>query len=146
MLSQQKGMDKVELYKKNLMLSSILSLLIFNTLQAGDVEILSAELHNTGGTHWSVSVTLEHEDTGWDHYADNWQVVDVDGKILGDRVLYHPHVNEQPFTRSLGNVEVPIKTKTVYIRAHDKIHGWTAEALKVNLDKIKGNKIRVEKP
>ena len=136
----------MEFYKKGLMVSSILSLVIFNTVLAGDVEILATEFHNTGGTHWSVNVTLKHEDTGWDHYADNWRVMDNDGKILGERVLYHPHVNEQPFTRSLGNVNVPTKTKIVYITAHDKIHGWTPETLKVNLNKVKDNHLKIENP
>ena len=25
---------------------------------------------------WSFSVTLSHEDTGWDDYADGWRVVE----------------------------------------------------------------------
>ena len=48
-----------------------------------------------------ISVTLAHPDTGWDHYADGWQVIGTDGVELGLRVLHHPHVTEQPFTRSL---------------------------------------------
>ena len=81
---------------------------------------------------------------GWEHYADNWQVLDSDEKILGDRILYHPHVNEQPFTRSLGNIDIPINTKIVYISAHDKAHGWTPKRLAVDLNKIQGNRVKVE--
>ena len=47
-----------------------------------------------------VHVTLTHPDTGWDHYADLWQVYAPDGTLLAERVLAHPHVNEQPFTRA----------------------------------------------
>ena len=43
-----------------------------------------------------------HPDTGWDDYADGWRVLDMDGNELGMRVLHHPHVDEQPFTRSLS--------------------------------------------
>ncbi len=136
----------MKFYGKVLMLSSLLYLVFFNTVLAGQVEIIAAEFHNTGGTHWSINVTLKHEDTGWEHYADNWRIVDENGKILGDRVLYHPHVNEQPFTRSLGNVEVPIKNKIVFITAHDKVHGWTTEHLKVDLSNIQGSRVRVESP
>ena len=49
----------------------------------------------------TIHVTLAHPDTGWDHYADGWEVVTGDGTSLGLRVLAHPHVDEQPFTRSL---------------------------------------------
>jgi len=45
-------------------------------------------------------VTLSHADTGWEDYADGWRVELEDGTVLGTRVLGHPHVNEQPFTRS----------------------------------------------
>ncbi len=47
-----------------------------------------------------LNVTLSHPDTGWDHYADIWRVYGPDGAQLAERVLAHPHVNEQPFTRS----------------------------------------------
>ena len=53
------------------------------------------------------SVTLEHADEGWSHYADQWEVLSLDGNLLGKRVLHHPHENEQPFTRSLSGVAIP---------------------------------------
>ena len=139
-------MAKVEFYKRCIIVSSLLTSISFNCVQAGDVEILAAEFHKMGGAHWSVNVTLKHDDTGWEHYADNWRVKDGDGKIFGDRILYHPHVNEQPFTRSLGNVDIPVGTETVYISAHDKVHGWTPQRLQVDLNKVKGNRVRVENP
>ncbi|MCU7920029.1 MAG: hypothetical protein KZQ95_16980 [Candidatus Thiodiazotropha sp. (ex Epidulcina cf. delphinae)] len=111
----------------------ILSLLVIGNAYCGDVEILSAEFHKSNDGHWSVSVTLKHADTGWDHYADNWRVVDADGNVLGNRVLHHPHVDEQPFTRSLSGVTIEEEISAVYIEAHDKQHGWTANRLKVQL-------------
>lgn len=76
------------------------------------------------GTTWQFSVTLSHPDTGWDHYADGWRVLDMDGNELGLRVLAHPHVNEQPFTRSLGGVVVPEGTSQVQIQARCLVDGW----------------------
>ncbi|MEZ4559951.1 MAG: hypothetical protein R2854_26500 [Caldilineaceae bacterium] len=40
------------------------------------------------------------------------------------RVLLHPHVNEQPFTRSLGNVVIPADVDTVVVRAHTLVAGY----------------------
>ena len=102
---------------------------------AGEVTIVAADFEPIGGDRWSVRVTLKHDDTGWDHYADEWRIVDAGRSVLGDRVLYHPHVGEQPFTRGLGSVEIPDGTSRVWVEAHDKVHGWTAERLQVDLGK-----------
>ena len=78
-------------------------------------------------------VTIEHADTGWDHYADGWEVISPAGKVLGKRVLLHPHVDEQPFTRSLSGVQVPAGIKSVSIRAHDSVHGYNEKMYTVEL-------------
>ena len=90
-------------------------------------------------------MTLRHEDTGWEHYADAWQVVDENGKLLGKRVLYHPHVNEQPFTRSLSGIEIPATTKIVYVEAHDKVHGWSKQRVRIDLDTASGERYEVKR-
>ncbi|MEL6583217.1 MAG: hypothetical protein AAFQ36_05245 [Pseudomonadota bacterium] len=77
-------------------------------------------------------VTVSHPDTGWSHYADVWEVLDAAGNRLGYRELFHPHVNEQPFTRSLSGVRLPDGTSEVFVRAHDSVHGW-GEAVAVPL-------------
>jgi hypothetical protein len=74
---------------------------------------------------WRFDVTLSHPDTGWDHYADGWQVVAPDGTVLGLRVLTHPHVTEQPFTRGLSGVSLPDHLTRVYIEAKCSRDGWT---------------------
>ncbi|MCV0428674.1 MAG: hypothetical protein K5905_24725 [Roseibium sp.] len=89
---------------------------------ANDVEIVDATARKSGDT-WTFSVTLQHEDTGWDHYADLWQVYTPEGTLLGERVLLHPHVDEQPFTRSLSGVVIPNDVSEVIIRARDTVHG-----------------------
>jgi hypothetical protein len=134
----------MKLNKANALAASLLTLTVLNTAYADDVKILAAQIHSNGGNRWSLNVTLKHGDTGWDHYADNWRVVDSEGNILGNRVLYHPHVEEQPFTRSLGAVTVPEGITTVYIEAHDKVHGWTPNRLKVDLTKVTGGGLKVD--
>jgi len=71
-------------------------------------------------------VTLSHGDTGWEDYADGWRVELADGTILGTRILVHPHVNEQPFTRS-DTIAVPAGVTQVFIRASDLVGGWAAD-------------------
>jgi hypothetical protein len=114
------------------------------TAYAGEVEIVHTHFRGAGG-EWSVDVTLRHGDTGWDHYADAWRVVGGDGTIFGTRTLYHPHENEQPFTRSLGGVAIPADMSTVYVEAHDKVHGWSPQRVQVDLRKSKGERFEVSR-
>ncbi len=85
------------------------------------------------GGAWTFSVTLRHGDTGWDHYADGWEVLTPNGKRLGYRELVHPHVNEQPFTRSLSGVLIPAGTAYVLVRAHCSVDGWNTTTTRVDL-------------
>lgn len=71
---------------------------------------------------YTISATIAHADTGWKHYADKFEILAPDGRVLGTRVLYHPPVNEPPFTRSLGNVRVPAGVTSVIVRASDNGH------------------------
>lgn len=86
------------------------------------------------GGAWTISVTLSHPDTGWDHYADGWEVLSEDGTSLGIRELTHPHVNEQPFTRSLPGVNVPDGTTRIGVRARDLVHGWGDDITWIDLN------------
>ena len=100
---------------------------------AHEPEILDA-VATKSGMSWRIDVTLEHPDTGWDHYADGWEVLDKDGNRIGYRLLHHPHVNEQPFTRSLTNLDLPDGTRTIYIRAHCSVDGWGEETYRIDLE------------
>lgn len=78
-------------------------------------------------------VTLSHPDTGWDHYADGWRVELADGTVLGTRVLGHPHVNEQPFTRS-DSIAVPDGVTEVFVRASCNVDGWADDTVAFTLN------------
>ena len=81
-----------------------------------------------------VSVTLSNPDTGWDHYADGWEVLDAAGNSLGIRTLFHPHVTEQPFTRALSGVTIPEGAEFIYIRARCNVDGWSDTLFEVPLN------------
>jgi hypothetical protein len=85
------------------------------------------------GESWRFDVTILHPDTGWDHYADGWEVLDAAGNRLGFRELLHPHETEQPFTRSLTGVVLPEGTHEVQIRARCSVDGWNATTTTVVL-------------
>ena len=102
--------------------------------EADDAVIEAVDARSTG-LAWTFSVTLRHGDTGWDDYADGWRVVTEQGEELGTRTLFHPHVNEQPFTRSLSGVEIPQETSRVYIVARTNADGWGEERYAVELSR-----------
>lgn len=120
--------------------SGWLSLLLLfpSTLLAGTVEIVFTELRQVGD-EWQPTVTLRHADTGWEHYADAWRVVTRDGTVLSHRTLYHPHVEEQPFTRSGPGFVLPEgAANQVIVEAHDTVHGWSAERLEIDMTQPTG--------
>jgi len=120
---------------RNALLLSILigpTLVWAPTTRADKADVLAAKIECTGGS-CTISATVQHADTGWDHYADAWRVLTPDGKEIGKRVLYHPHEDEQPFTRSLGAVKIPAGIDHVLIEAHDKVHGWGGKKFKLQL-------------
>lgn len=99
---------------------------------ADDPTVEHVQAQQVGDT-WRFSTTLSHPDSGWDHYADGWEVQDEAGNRLGYRLLAHPHEHEQPFTRSLDNVSLPAGTKSVFIRAHCLKDGWAKRRFEVKL-------------
>lgn len=112
----------------------LLTMLLWSsTAQADNPDIVAVSMER-GEMGWRVSVTLRHEDTGWDHYADAWEIRDPDGKLLGRRTLMHPHENEQPFTRSLRDVMLPDGVPYITIRARCSRDGWVGEEMKVLID------------
>lgn len=119
-----------------------MGLLLTNAVFASDVEIVKVVLTKQTGT-WRADVTLNHADTGWKHYADAWRLVDEKGNEIGKRTLYHPHVNEQPFTRSLSRFQIPGHTKVIYVEAHDFNRGWSANKVKINMQKPSGSKYKI---
>lgn len=110
----------------------LLSLLVAQTAHAGEPMIRDVSVEKTGMV-WSVHVTLEHPDTGWDHYADGWEVLDAAGNRLGYRELMHPHVNEQPFTRSLNGLVLPDGTRELFIKSSCSVEGWAGAPVRVEL-------------
>ncbi len=108
---------------------------------ANEVEVVDVQANQASDKTWRFSVTLKHADEGWDHYANQWQIIAPNNKILGTRTLYHPHVNEQPFTRSLNGVKIPADIRTVRIIARDTVHGLSTKAVQLELSSKEVKKI-----
>ena len=99
---------------------------------ADEARVVGVEVERVGDGRYRFSVTLAHPDTGWDHYANAWHVESPNGERFGTRTLAHPHVDEQPFTRS-ATIDVPAGTTHVTVRAEDSVHGLSTAVHKVEL-------------
>lgn len=131
------------LFNKSLNKSLMFASLLFTTSAfANDVEIVQVVLTSQSGT-WRADVTLKHDDEGWKHYADAWRLVDEKGNEIGKRTLYHPHVNEQPFTRSLSGFQIPKDKKFIFVEAHDLKHGWSPNRVKIDMGQTSGTKYKI---
>lgn len=114
----------------------VLCALFFGTpALAGEADVVEVRVTKEAAGTYRFDVTVKHADTGWDHYADGWEIATEGGVQLGYRTLYHPHVNEQPFTRSLGGVTVPKGVTSVMVRAHDSVHQWGGRSMTVEIPK-----------
>ncbi len=126
---------------------------------AGNADVVHVRAMQTGGgepgegqTTWTFYVTVEHPDTGWEDYADGWDVVTPDGQVLKPnpeetftRTLLHPHVDEQPFTRGQSGIVVPEGVTELRVRAHDIVDGYGGQAVVVDLTASSGPNYEVER-
>jgi hypothetical protein len=91
-------------------------------------DVLAVETSGVPGAY-RFNVTIMSPDTGCAQYADWWEVVSEDGRLLYRRVLAHSHASEQPFARSGG--PVPLQPDTaVWVRAHMQPGGYGGQAMK----------------
>jgi hypothetical protein len=98
---------------------------------AGEADVIAARAICDAGRVCRFEVTVRHADSGWEHYADRFEVLAPDGSVLATRMLRHPHVEEQPFTRELVGARVPAGIDRVRIRAHDSQHGFGGAELEI---------------
>ena len=112
---------------------SLFLFLFYEPVYSDAVNVLDVDIRNERNARYSFNVTVQHEDTGWDHYADRWEILTPDVRIIAVRVLQHPHVKEQQFTRSLDFIIVPEETGSVIIRAHCSRDGYGGKQITVTL-------------
>lgn len=91
--------------------------------------VLATTFEKTGENTYTVSATVRHNDTGWDNYADAFEVKG-DNVENGLRVLAHPHETEQPFTRSQSGV---VTTGLVWLEAKDNVEGLGGSKIYLDL-------------
>lgn len=117
-----------------------------------NADVLYVVARQESENSWQFTVTVEHPDTGWENYADGWDVVLPDGTVSKPdpespftRLLLHPHENEQPFTRSQGGVIIKPSVTEITVRAHDLVDGFGGRTVLVDLLRDKGPDYEVQR-
>ena len=90
-------------------------------------DVLSVQVTGTAGAY-QFAVEVASPDTGCDQYADWWEVFDENENLLYRRILLHSHVDEQPFPRSGGPVDI-MEDEVIYIRAHMNTTGYGGQVM-----------------
>jgi hypothetical protein len=89
----------------------------------GCANVIFAQVVKTGSSY-RVTATVSSPDTGWEKYADRLVVRTPSGFVLQSRELEHPHLTEQPFTRTLTGVRIPEGEEVVEVAASDSVEGF----------------------
>ncbi|MFQ5436383.1 MAG: hypothetical protein ACE5FD_16080 [Anaerolineae bacterium] len=117
----------------------------------GNADVLHVRAVQTAADTWTFTVTVAHPDTGWEDYADGWDVALPDGTAVlpnpanpFTRLLLHPHETEQPFTRSQSGIHIPAGVTAVTVRAHDLVDGFGGQEVAVDLTAVSGPNFEVE--
>jgi hypothetical protein len=112
-----------------------LSIALFLTAQAASADnaVINSVRAGKDGGLWTFNVSISHGDTGWAHFSDAWRILDKDGNQIAIRALIHPHVDEQPLTRSLSGIELPKGTTEVGVQVRDTIAGWSPDITRVEI-------------
>ncbi|MEZ5833869.1 MAG: hypothetical protein R3D05_22085 [Dongiaceae bacterium] len=118
---------------KHLAIFTLAMAILCSPAFAGEADVVDVKVRKSGGGTYDFDVTIRSNDTGWEHYADAFEVLAPDGTLLGQRILLHPHTDEQPFTRDLYGVAIPAGIETVTVRARHKPKGYDGAIMTIDL-------------
>lgn len=96
-------------------------------------DVIAAEARRSDDNTLVFDVTVSSAYDTPERYADAWRVIGPDGTVYAQRELLHDHAGEQPFTRSLDGVEIPVGVTTVTIEGRDLVNGWGGGTVDVEL-------------
>jgi hypothetical protein len=96
-------------------------------------DVVSVKVLAHGQDTFDFDVTVSSPYDTSQRYADGIRVLGRNNEVLGERKLFHDHADEQPFTRDLNGVKVPLSLRTVVVQARDQKYGYGGKSVQVVL-------------
>ena len=106
---------------------TLMMILFSGPAAAGGADVINAVVEYDVKGRYTVTATVLHKDEGREHYVTRFEVLTPEGKVIGARYLGHPHVHEQPLSRSAVSVKIPKDVQEVRVRAYDNVHGFSGK-------------------
>jgi hypothetical protein len=119
-------------------LGAVLAGVLSSALAAGSNEqkypdVIAVEVRSSGVDTFDFDATVSSPYDTPQRYADAFRITGKDGSVFGERILFHDHANEQPFTRDLYRVKVPNGARVVVVQARDKRFGYGGKTVEIAL-------------
>lgn len=117
----------------------LVAALVCGPVAAADVgeqkypNVLAAKVVARDSDRFDFDVTVSSTYDSPSRYADAFRAMGKDGQVFGERILWHDHAGEQPFTRDLYGVRIPPGVRRVVIQARDLKHGYGGKTFEVAL-------------
>jgi len=96
-------------------------------------DVLSVKVTPRSANVFDFDVTVSSPYDTQERYADAIRVVAKPSVVLGERILFHDHADEQPFTRDVYGVKIPQGIRVVVVQARDKANGYGGKTVEVAL-------------
>jgi hypothetical protein len=96
-------------------------------------DVVGVKVRPRGADAFDFDVTLSSPYDRPERYADAFRVMASDGRVFGERVLLHDHMDEQPFTRDLHGVKIPADIRDVVVQGRDQKSGYGGKTMTVKL-------------
>jgi hypothetical protein len=96
-------------------------------------DVIDVKIKSLGNERFDFDVTLSSPYDTPQRYCDAFKVMDSQGKLLGERVLLHDHQTEQPFTRDLHGIVIPVAVRAVTVQGRDLKFGYGGKSLQIAL-------------
>jgi hypothetical protein len=96
-------------------------------------DVMSVKITPRSANLFDFDVTVSSPYDTPQRYADAIRVLAKPNVVLGERILFHDHADEQPFTRDVYGVKIPPGIRVVVVQARDKVHGYGGKTVEVTL-------------
>ena len=97
-------------------------------------DVISVETEERDGG-FIFAVEVDSPDKGCNQYANWWEILTHDGKLIYRKILSHSHTDEQPFIREGGPVVIHAGTEII-IRAHMHPGGYGGKVFKGSINGV----------